>query len=185
MLCEGEKMLGEALRSGAKLKTVLVRRRLGQSAHRGKPRHRARRSIVRRMRCSGLPARWKRRRTSSFPASSQQWTADALDGAGQVLLLDGFTGPGQPLARSLRTAEAFALSASCVVARAAPIRFHLRSCASTMGAVFRLPCVTLLLTEAAERLHKTVCRCTPPRCMRDSVPLSLGFAFQSRRYHRQ
>ena len=25
MLCEGEKMLGEALRSGAKLKTVLVR----------------------------------------------------------------------------------------------------------------------------------------------------------------
>ena len=138
MLCEGEKMLGEALRSGAKLKTVLVR--------------------------DGWDSPLVKE------AEEPQWTADALDGAGQVLLLDGLQDPGN-LGTILRTAEAFALGA-VVLCEGCADPFSPKVVRSTMGAVFRLPCVTLPLAEAAERLHKNGLPLYATALHEDSVPLS-------------
>ena len=62
-----------------------------------------------------------------FSCEQPQWTAAALDGAGQVLLLDGLQDPGN-LGTILRTPKR-SRSAPLCCARAAPIRFHPRSCA--------------------------------------------------------
>ena len=55
MLCEGEKMLEEALRSGAKPGVLLVRERAQDRLPHG--------LLDRRMRCLNWQARWKRRKT--------------------------------------------------------------------------------------------------------------------------
>ena len=163
MLCEGEKMLGEALRSGAKLKTVLVRDSwdsplVKEAEDQGASLYSAPDALFK------LASEVETPQNVIFSCEQPQWTADALDGAGQVLLLDGLQDPGN-LGTILRTAEAFALGA-VVLCEGCADPFSPKVVRSTMGAVFRLPCVTLPLAEAAERLHKTVCRCTPPRCMR-------------------
>ncbi len=122
------------------------------------------------MRCSNSQVRWKRHRTSSFPASSRSGRRDALDGAGQVLLLDGLQDPGN-LGTILRTAEAFALGA-VVLCEGCADPFSPKVVRSTMGAVFRLPCVTLPLAEAAERLHRNGLPLYATALHEDSVPLS-------------
>ena len=161
MLCEGEKMLGEALRSGAKLKTVLVRARLGQSAHlRQAEEQGAALYSARRMRCSNSQVRWKRRRTSSFPAMQPQWDGGRRwMAAGAGAPAGRLAGPGQPCARSYAPPKR-SRSAPLCCARAAPIRFHPRSSRSTMGAVFRLPCV-----------HAPACGGRSNGCTRNGLPL--------------
>ena len=126
MLCEGEKMLGEALRSGAKLKTVLVRDGwdsplVKEAEEQGASLYSAPDALFK------LASEVETPQNVIFSCEQPQWTAAALDGAGQVLLLDGLQDPGN-LGTILRTAEAFALAPLCC-ARAAPIRFHPRSCA--------------------------------------------------------
>ena len=159
MLCEGEKMLGEALRSGAKLKTVLVRD--GWDSPLVKEAEEQRASLY-----SAPDALFKLAsevetpQNVIFSCEQPQWTADALDGAGQVLLLDG-----------LRTAEAFALGA-VVLCEGCADPFSPKVVRSTMGAVFRLPCVTLPLAEAAERLHRNGLPLYATALHEDSVPLS-------------
>ena len=170
MLCEGEKMLGEALRSGAKQKTVLVRDGWDSPLVERGGRAGSIAAILHRMRCLNSQVRWKRRRTSSFPASSRSGRRDALDGAGQVLLLDGLQDPGN-LGTILRTAEAFALGA-VVLCEGCADPFSPKVVRSTMGAVFRLPCVTLPLAEAAERLHRNGLPLYATALHEDSVPLS-------------
>ena len=105
-----------------------------------------------------------------FSCEQPQWTADALDGAGQVLLLDGLQDPGN-LGTILRTAEAFALGA-VVLCEGCADPFSPKVVRSTMGAVFRLPCVTLPLAEAAERLHRNGLPLYATALHEDSVPLS-------------
>lgn len=113
MLCEGEKMLGEALRSGAKLKTVLVRDSwdsplVKEAEEQGASLYSAPDALFK------LASEVETPQNVIFSCEQPQWTADALDGAGQVLLLDGLQDPGN-LGTILRTAEAFALGARCVV----------------------------------------------------------------------
>ena len=151
MLCEGEKMLGEALRSGAKLKTVLVRDGwdsplVKEAEEQGASLYSAPDALFK------LASEVETPQNVIFSCEQPQWTADALDGAGQVLLLDGLQDPGN-LGTILRTAEAFALGA-VVLCEGCADPFSPKVVRSTMGAVFRLPCVTLPLAEAAERLHK-------------------------------
>ena len=151
MLCEGEKMLGEALRSGAKLKTVLVRDSwdsplVKKAEEQGASLYSAPDALFK------LASEVETPQNVIFSCEQPQWTADALDGAGQVLLLDGLQDPGN-LGTILRTAEAFALGA-VVLCEGCADPFSPKVVRSTMGAVFRLPCVTLPLAEAAERLHK-------------------------------
>ena len=109
MLCEGEKMLGEALRSGAKLKTVLVKDGwdspfIKEAEEQGATLYSAPDALFK------LASEVETPQNVIFSCEQPQWTADALDGAGQVLLLDGLQDPGN-LGTILRTAEAFALGA--------------------------------------------------------------------------
>ena len=159
MLCEGEKMLGEALRSGAKLKTVLVRDSwdsplVKEAEDQGASLYSAPDALFK------LASEVETPQNVIFSCEQPQWTADALDGAGQVLLLDGLQDPGN-LGTILRTAEAFALGA-VVLCEGCADPFSPKVVRSTMGAVFRLPCVTHRngLPLYATALHE------------DSVPLS-------------
>ena len=169
MLCEGEKMLGEALRSGAKLKTVLVRDGwdspfIKEAEGQGAVLYSAPDALFK------LASEVETPQNVIFSCEQPQWTADALDGAGQVLLLDGLQDPGN-LGTILRTAEAFALGA-VVLCEGCADPFSPKVVRSTMGAVFRLPCVTLPLAEAAERLHRNGLPLYATALHEDSVPLS-------------
>lgn len=169
MLCEGEKMLGEALRSGAKLKTVLVRDGwdsplVKEAEERGTSLYSAPDALFK------LASEVETPQNVIFSCEQPQWTADALDGAGQVLLLDGLQDPGN-LGTILRTAEAFALGA-VVLCEGCADPFSPKVVRSTMGAVFRLPCVTLPLAEAAERLYRNGLPLYATALHEDSVPLS-------------
>lgn len=143
MLCEGEKMLGEALRSGAKLKTVLVRDGwdsplVKEAEEQGASLYSAPDALFK------LASEVETPQNVIFSCEQPQWTADALDGAGQVLLLDGLQDPGN-LGTILRTAEAFALGA-VVLCEGCADPFSSQGRALDDGAaVFRLPCVTLPL----------------------------------------
>ncbi len=80
------------------------------------------------------------------------------------------TGPGN-LGTIVRTAEAFALGA-VVLCEGGADPLSPKVVRSTMGAVFRLPCVTLPLAEAAERLHRNGLPLYATALHEDSVPLS-------------
>ena len=82
MLCEGEKMLGEALRSGAKLKTVLVRDGwdsplVKEAEEQGASLYSAPDALFK------LASEVETPQNVIFSCEQPQWTADALDGAGQ------------------------------------------------------------------------------------------------------
>ena len=172
MLCEGEKMLQEAVASGAQIKTLLVRAgredclpdgltdRLGQA---GAALYAAPDALF--CQASGVETP----QNVIFSCAQPWWTADALDGKEQVLLLDGLQDPGN-LGTILRTAEAFALGA-VVLCEGCADPFSPKVVRSTMGAVFRLPCVALPLREAMERLRRNGLPVYATALHEDSVPL--------------
>ena len=172
MLCEGEKMLGEALRSGAKLKTVLVRDGwdsplVKEAEEQGASLYSAPDALFK------LASEVETPQNVIFSCEQPQWTADALDGAGQVLLLDGLQDPGN-LGTILRTAEAFALGA-VVLCEGCADPFSPKVVRSTMGAVFRLPCAEILSLlfrpPLLHRLQRPLLRCSlhPVPLMRCTV----------------
>ena len=78
MLCEGEKMLGEALRSGAKLKTVLVRDGwdsplVKEAEEQGASLYSAPDALFK------LASEVETPQNVIFSCEQPQWTADALD----------------------------------------------------------------------------------------------------------
>lgn len=169
MLCEGEKMLEEALRSGAVLKTVLARRgweseMLREAESRGAALYCAEDALFR------LASEVESPQNVIFSCMQPQWDAAALDGKKQVLLLDGLQDPGN-LGTILRTAEAFALGA-VVLCEGCADPFSPKVVRSTMGAVFRLPCVQLPLKEALDRLKDGGLPVYATALHEDSVPLS-------------
>ena len=162
-------MLTEALRSGAEIKTVLVRRgfesgELRQAEKQGAAMYCAEDALF----C--LASEVESPQNVIFSCMQPQWDAAALDDREQVLLLDGLQDPGN-LGTILRTAEAFALGA-VVLCEGCADPFSPKVVRSTMGAVFRLPCVQLPLADALARL-KTAGR------------PAAGGAAQRRRHHRQ
>ncbi len=170
MLCEGEKMLTEALRSGAEIKTVLVRRgfesdELRQAAEtQGAAMYCAEDALFR------LASEVESPQNVIFSCMQPQWDAAALDGREQVLLLDGLQDPGN-LGTILRTAEAFALGV-VVLCEGCADPFSPKVVRSTMGAVFRLPCVQLPLADALARLKTAGLPVYATALHEDSVPLS-------------
>ena len=146
MLCEGEKMLGEALRSGAKLKTVLVRDGWD----------------------SPLVKEAEEQGASLYSAPDALFKLASEVETPQNVIFSCL--PGN-LGTILRTAEAFALGA-VVLCEGCADPFSPKVVRSTMGAVFRLPCVTLPLAEAAERLHRNGLPLYATALHEDSVPLS-------------
>lgn len=169
MLCEGEKMLEEALRSGAVLKTVLARRgweseMLREAESRGAALYCAEDALFR------LASEVESPQNVIFSCMQPQWDAAALDGKEQVLLLDGLQDPGN-LGTILRTAEAFALGA-VVLCEGCADPFSPKVVRSTMGAVFRLPCVQLPPKEALDLLKTAGLPVYATALHEDSVPLS-------------
>ena len=169
MLCEGEKMLTEALRSGAEIKTVLVRRgfesgELRQAEKQGAAMYCAEDALFR------LASEVESPPNVIFSCMQPQWDAAALDDREQVLLLDGLQDPGN-LGTILRTAEAFALGA-VVLCEGCADPFSPKVVRSTMGAVFRLPCVQLPLADALALLKTAGLPVYATALHEDSVPLS-------------
>ena len=168
MLCEGEKMLGEALSSGARLTTVLARSGwdsplLHEAEAQGAALYSAQDALFR------LASEVETPQNVIFSCAQPQWTADALDSVSQALLLDGLQDPGN-LGTILRTAEAFALGA-VVLCEGCADPFSPKVVRSTMGAVFRLPCVALPLAEAVARLRRNGLAVYATALHEDSEPL--------------
>ena len=173
MLCEGGKMLYEAVSSGAQVKTLLVRAGredslpaglLERAGQMGAALYRAPDTLFRTASEVETP------QDVIFSCVQPCWTADALDGKKQVLLLDGLRDPGN-LGTILRTAEAFALGA-VVLCEGCADPFSPKVVRSTMGAVFRLPCVMLPLKEAIDRLRADDLPVYATALHEDSVPLA-------------
>ncbi len=152
MLCEGEKMLTEALRSGAEIKTVLVRRgfesgELRQAEKQGAAMYCAEDALF----C--LASEVESPQNVIFSCMQPQWDAAALDDREQVLLLDGLQDPGN-LGTILRTAEAFALGA-VVLCEGCADPFSPKVVRSTMGAVFRRPVWSVTPEELGDLLRRS------------------------------
>ena len=161
--------LTEALRSGAEIKTVLVRRgfesgELRQAEKQGAAMYCAEDALF----C--LASEVESPQNVIFSCMQPQWDAAALDDREQVLLLDGLQDPGN-LGTILRTAEAFALGA-VVLCEGCADPFSPKVVRSTMGAVFRLPCVQLPLADALARLKTAGLPVYATALHEDSVPLS-------------
>ena len=172
MLCEGGKMLYEAISSGAQVRTLLVREGreddlppelLERAEQMGAALYRAPDALFR------LASEVETPQEVIFSCRQPKWTGDALDGKRQVLLLDGLQDPGN-LGTILRTAEAFALGA-VVLCEGCADPFSPKVVRSTMGAVFRLPCVSLPLREAVNRLRQNGLPIYATALHEDSVPL--------------
>lgn len=172
MLCEGGKMLYEAISSGAQVGTLLVRAGredqlppglLERAEQMGAALYTAPDALFR------LASEVETPQDVIFSCRQPVWTAEALDGKKQVLLLDGLQDPGN-LGTILRTAEAFALGA-VVLCEGCADPFSPKVVRSTMGAVFRLPCVALPLREAMERLRRNGLPVYATALHEDSVPL--------------
>lgn len=173
MVCEGSKMLREALASGAQLTTLLVRaaRRdslppalLEQAAQAGATLYCAPDTLFH------LASGVETPQDVIFACRQPRWDAQALDGARQQLLLEGLQDPGN-LGTILRTAEAFALGA-VVLCEGCADPFSPKVVRATMGAVFRLPCVSMPLADAAARARAQGLAVYATALHTDSVPLS-------------
>lgn len=161
-------MLGEALSSGARLTTVLARSGwdsplLHEAEAQGAALYSAQDALFR------LASEVETPQNVIFSCAQPQWTADALDSVSQALLLDGLQDPGN-LGTILRTAEAFALGA-VVLCEGCADPFSPKVVRSTMGAVFRLPCVALPLAEAVARLRRNGLAVYATALHEDSEPL--------------
>lgn len=169
MLCEGGKMLEEALRSGAFIRSVLVRadaplpEGVRQAEARGARLFDAPAALF------ALASDVETPQDVVFSCACPQWGTDTLTDTDRVLLLDGLQDPGN-LGTILRTAEAFALGA-VVLCEGCADPFSPKVVRATMGAVFRQPTVFLPLAEAVYRLRENGLPVYAAALHADSVPL--------------
>ena len=152
MVCEGEKMLGEVLDSGARVTTVLVRagtacgeELLVRAEAQGARLYTATESIF------TLASDVQTPQGLVFSCARPPRAADALPRVKSAVLLDGLQDPGN-LGTILRTADAFALDAVILCEGCADPTAP-KVVRATMGAIFRQPIYTLPLTEAIDALH--------------------------------
>ncbi|MCB6366420.1 RNA methyltransferase [Intestinibacillus massiliensis] len=147
MLCEGEKMLYEALSSGVSVRTVLLHEDADSLA----------RGLALQAEAAGaklFSALGALLRQASdvetpqgvvFSCVPPVFGEGVIAGASRVLLLDGLQDPGN-MGTILRTADAFALDA-VVLCEGCTDPYAPKVVRATMGAIFRLP--TLRLPRAA------------------------------------
>lgn len=172
MVCEGDKMLREALDSGVQVKTVLLRAGDIQDA-----------GLLARAQAQG--ARLFQTEAALFALASDVETpqgvlfscvpprlhADDLPGKlSGVMLLDGVQDPGN-LGTILRTADAFALDAVILCEGCADPNAP-KVVRATMGAAFRQPVYRMPLAEAAAALHARGMPLYAAALAADSVPVS-------------
>lgn len=171
MLCEGEKMLEEALDSGTAVFAVLLEEGRDMDAE-----------LLDRAEMAGaqlcqvpraLLAKVSNVETPQgvvFSCTRPLTELDALKNAERLLVLDALQDPGN-LGTILRTADAFALDGiilgeGCVdVTSPKVVR-------ATMGAVFRIPVVSATIPEAAEFVHRLGLPFYATALAADSCPLT-------------
>lgn len=172
MLCEGEKMLREALSSGAKPGIVIVKAGeeseslsalLRQAEQAGAKLYQAPEPLFRLASDVETPQRLL------FSCAQPQWGAKDLAGQKHVLLLDGLQDPGN-LGTILRSADAFALG-GVVLCEGCADPFSPKVVRATMGAIFRLPCPRLPLLEAVAQLRQNGLRIYTAALHTDAVPV--------------
>lgn len=148
MLCEGEKMLYEALRSGARVGTVLLHEHADslarglalQAETAGAKLFEAPETLLRAASDVETP------QGVVFSCTPPAFGADTLRAAQRALILDGLQDPGN-LGTILRTADAFALDA-VALAPGCTDPYAPKVVRATMGAIFRLPVVRVPLGDA-------------------------------------
>ena len=172
MLCEGEKMLREALSSNAKIGTVIARAGeenaafsalLGKAEEAGAKLYEAPDALFRSASEVETPGR------VLFSCAQPRWGADTLAEQKPVLLLDGVQDPGN-LGTILRSADAFALG-GVVLCEGCADPFSPKVVRATMGAIFRLPCPRLPLLEAVSLLRQNGLRIYAAALRADAVPI--------------
>lgn len=174
MVCEGEKLLGEALSSGARVKTVLLRSDAGDSLRALAAQAEAAGAVL----ASAPPPLFSLASDVETPQGviftcESPVIPGALPAVQCALLLDGVQDPGN-LGTIIRSADAFGLEAlifceGCADPTAPKV------VRSTMGAVFRQPLYRLPLTQAVERLRALGLPVYAAALRQDSVPVtSLG-----------
>ena len=175
MLCEGEKVLGEALRAGVSVKTVLTSKdaRLSRAAQ----------DLIERAAQQG--AQLFTAAAHLFLLASdvetpqgilfscvlpQRAAGDLPAGLKDVVLLDGVQDPGN-LGTILRTADAFGLDAVILCEGCADWAAP-KVVRATMGAVFRQPIYHMPLSEAVAALRTRGLPVYAAALAADSVPLT-------------
>ncbi|MGN1030004.1 MAG: TrmH family RNA methyltransferase [Butyricicoccaceae bacterium] len=171
MVCEGPKMLAEALDSGIRVRTVLLETGreadealLARAQAQGAQLCAVTKSLLGEL--SGVETPQGLVFTCARPLS----TVERLAGAQRLMLLDGLQDPGN-LGTILRTADAFAadgviLCEGCVDPASPKV------VRATMGAVFRIPIVSCPLAQAAELVRGLGLPLYATALAQDSVPLS-------------
>lgn len=153
MLCEGEKMLHEALGEGIVPRIVLIHED-ADSLARGLA-FRAEQAGAQLFCAPGALIR----QTSEvetpqgvlFSCVPPAFSEETLEGAARVLVLDGLQDPGN-MGTILRTADAFGLDA-VVLAEGCTDPYAPKVVRATMGAIFRLPLIRLPLAAAVAALR--------------------------------
>ncbi|MBQ8144451.1 MAG: RNA methyltransferase [Butyricicoccus sp.] len=152
MVCEGEKMLGEALQSGVQVTTVLVRAGtavdealLARTEAQGARLYTAPESIF------ALASDVQTPQGIVFSCARPSRTGDALPRVKNAVLLDGLQDPGN-LGTILRTADAFALDA-VILCEGCTDPTAPKVVRATMGAIFRQPVYTMPLSDAMDALR--------------------------------
>jgi len=155
MLCEGEKMLREALASDAKISNVLVcQGRCGETLetlvrdaeNRGVSVYTAPATLF--MRASQVETP----QNVVFSCAVPDWSTQNLGCMNHVLLLEELQDPGN-LGTILRTADAFALDI-VILCEGCADPFSPKVVRATMGAAFRMPCVCMPLEDAVGTLKR-------------------------------
>lgn len=154
MVCEGEKMLGEALESGARVTTVLVRagtacdeRLLVRAEAQGARLYTATESIF------TLASDVQTPQGLVFSCARPPRAADALPRVKSAVLLDGLQDPGN-LGTILRTADAFDCDGVFLV-NACADPYSPKTARATMGAVFRRDVYQCTADELCALLQKS------------------------------
>lgn len=150
MLCEGEKMLEEALRSGAAVQTVLIKENapkneLYQQAEQlGAALYMAPEHLF------ADASEVETPQNVIFSCKRPVWQTDLIQTASRILLLDGIQDPGN-MGTILRTADAFGMDA-VILCEGTVDMFSAKVIRATMGAIFRLPCLHLSLEDAHQKI---------------------------------
>ena len=171
MVCEGEKMLREALASGVSVREIVLGETrqfdtelLSQAEAQGARLTEVPESLLARLSNVETP------QGLVFVCDQPVFTLERLSQARRLLVLDGLQDPGN-LGTILRTADAFALD-GIVLCEGCVDPVSPKVVRATMGAIFRIPIVMAKLEETAQWLAQRDIPLYATALREDSVPLT-------------
>lgn len=171
MVCEGEKMLGEALSSGIEIHDILV---ADEAELDTELLRRAERQDAKLYTCpASLLSKVSNVKTPQgvvFSCERPVAELDVLHGAKRLMVLEGLQDPGN-LGTIIRTADAFALD-GIILCEGCVDPTSPKVVRATMGAAFRLPIAAATLEQTVEFLRKQNMPLYAAALSESSVPLT-------------